>query len=85
MAEEVLVLAESGTELGLVSLEEKNGRGDIRLLAVDATARGRSIGTTLVVVATAFTNRGLQHGQLVTQRRNISACRLYKKCGFNKE
>jgi dTDP-4-amino-4,6-dideoxy-D-galactose acyltransferase len=84
IARQVLVWrAPDGAELGLLTLGEKNGRADIGLLAVDATARGQRVGQQLVAAAQARAAAwGYAELQVVTQGNNIPACRFYEKCGF---
>jgi dTDP-4-amino-4,6-dideoxy-D-galactose acyltransferase len=83
LAWEVLVVAEAGDYLGLITLGASNGRGDIGLLAVTEQARGKGIGKALVAAAE---NRFIQNHdsvvQVVTQKHNLGACHLYETCGF---
>lgn len=86
IAWEVLVVREHGELLGFITLGAKGGRGDIGLLAVAEQARGKGIGTALVTVADRhFTERGYTQAQVVTQRVNAGACRLYESCGYQIE
>ena len=72
--------------LGMVAVGEKNGRGDISLLAVDVPVRRRGFGKMLVKAAQSW---HLLHGhtscQVVTQERNVPARRLYETCGYEIE
>lgn len=86
IAWEVLVVKERDVLLGLVTLGTKGDRGDIGLLAVSEQARGKGIGRTLVLDADrAFAYRGLAVAQVVTQRCNLGACKLYESCGYRIE
>lgn len=86
IAREVLVLRESNRVVGMVTLGEKDGRGDIGLIAVDASSRGKSYGEKLVRSAQRwFIKNGYTVGQVVTQGNNIPPCMLYKKCGYSVE
>jgi dTDP-4-amino-4,6-dideoxy-D-galactose acyltransferase len=86
IADEVLVVEEEGRIRGLITLGTVRDRGDIGLVAVDAASRGRRLGQTLVREAQAwFARRGDAVGQVVTQRGNAAACRLYEKCGYEIE
>lgn len=86
IAKEVLVIEEGGHAVGMVTLTEKEGRGNIGLIAVDASSRGKKYGETLVRAAQKwFVKNGYKIGQVVTQGKNISACNLYIKCGYSVE
>jgi len=86
MASEVLVIREGSSVVGVVTLGEKNGRGDIGLIAVDAGHRGRRYGEKLVRAAQKwFIENGYARGQVVTQGKNLPACRLYAGCGYSVE
>jgi dTDP-4-amino-4,6-dideoxy-D-galactose acyltransferase len=86
IAEEVLVINDNNKLSGMITLGEKNSRGDIGLLAVSAHARGKNIGTTLVHAAQHyFIKHHYQQSQVVTQQNNVPACRLYEKCGYHVE
>lgn len=83
IAKEVLVY---GDTEGFITLGVKGGRLDIGLLAVDAPARGRGIGSKLVSAAFARAGEwGLPEVQVVTQMENVGACRLYTSRGFETE
>ena len=67
----------------MVTLGEKNLRGDIGLIAVHPDHRGKKMGENLVYAAqTWFRSHGYTEGQVVTQGRNNAACNLYTKCGY---
>lgn len=86
IADDVLVIREADQVLGLVTLGGKRGRGDIGLLAVRDTARGKGYGRTLVHSAQRwFGSRGFAASQVVTQGANLAACSLYSSCGFHVE
>jgi dTDP-4-amino-4,6-dideoxy-D-galactose acyltransferase len=86
IAKEVLVIDEGGHAVGMVTLTDKNGRGNIGLIAVDSNSRGKKYGETLVRAAQKwFIKNGYKIGQVVTQGKNISACNLYIKCGYSVE
>lgn len=83
IAREVLVYIENNIEVGLITLGEKNNRGDIGILAVDKSFRGKSIGKYLVFGAIKkFRHWGYKEVQAVTQQYNVIACRFYEKVGF---
>ncbi len=84
IAHEVLVYAEGTKLLGMVTLGEKNGRGDIGLVAVSEDARGKGIGKKLMVAAEAdFRKRGYAAAQVVTQGINQPAIKLYTGSGYH--
>lgn len=86
IADEVLVVREGGTLLGMITLVHVYDRGDIGLVAVDAVAQGRGIGRLLVTEAgRRFGNAGRRAVQVVTQGQNQRACRLYESCGYSIE
>jgi dTDP-4-amino-4,6-dideoxy-D-galactose acyltransferase len=83
IAREVLVIREAGRVAGMVTLGEKNGRGNIGLMAVGAGYRGKKYGEKLVRAAQQwFVKNGYAWGQVVTQGENLPACKLYIKCGY---
>ena len=70
----------------MVTLGNKNGKGDIGLLAVGADYRGRNYGRILVQAAQKwFLTNGYQEGQVITQGDNYPAYHLYEKCGYSVE
>lgn len=86
MADVVFVVRDVGKVVAMITVGEKNGRGDIGLLAVDEKMRGKKIGQKLVRVAREWiVAKGLITGQVVTQGVNIAGCRLYETCGYNLE
>jgi dTDP-4-amino-4,6-dideoxy-D-galactose acyltransferase len=86
IAKDVLVYCENDEELGLITLGTKDKRGDIGLLAVDESARGKSIGKILMHAAfEKFKELGFKKIQVVTQKSNTGACKFYEKLEFEKE
>ncbi|MCK4978743.1 MAG: GNAT family N-acetyltransferase [Candidatus Delongbacteria bacterium] len=84
IAKQVLVIKEYNKIIGMITLGEKNGRGDIGLLAVCKNYRGKGYGEKLVSAAQSwFIQNGYTTGQVVTQDKNISACNFYKKYGYS--
>jgi dTDP-4-amino-4,6-dideoxy-D-galactose acyltransferase len=85
-ADATLVAKYNNKIVGMVTVGRKGSRGDIGLVAVDESVRGKSIGTKLIKYAQNwFFDREIYDVQVVTQGINIPACRLYEKCGFKKE
>jgi len=86
IAWEVLVVKEGNDLLGLITLGVKGERADIGLLAVADYARGKGIGSVLVADADKrFAESGYALAQVVTQRSNLGACKLYESCGYQIE
>lgn len=86
IAQEVLVIKKQNKNVAMITLGEKNNRGDIGLLAVDPQLHGQQFGTKLVQAAQAWAlNKGFKYGQVVTQQTNLPACALYEKCGYSIE
>lgn len=84
IAQEILVYEDQDRILGMVTLGEKNGRGDIGLVAVSGLARGQGIGKKLMAAAEAyFRKKGYQEVQVVTQGINEAAVKLYTGSGFH--
>jgi len=82
-ANKILVTRHKNKIVGMIAISTKNKRGDIRLLAVDSECRGKKLGTKLVHAAlNYFIKKGYPKAQVVTQKSNLPACHLYKKCGF---
>ncbi len=85
-ADKVLVVREKNKFVGMITLSAKNGRGDIRLIAVDAKCREKKLGTNLIHAALKyFISKGYTKAQVVTQKANLPACRFYENCGFLQE
>jgi len=85
MADEVLVIIKNNHVAGMVTLANKNGVGDIGLIAVDEKFRGRKIGQQLVLDSQRwFIQHGCHTACVVTQEDNVPAYRLYEKCGYQK-
>jgi len=86
IAEEVFVIREGERVVGIVTLGNNTGRGDIGLIAVDRNYRGKGYGEKLVRAAQRwFMEHGYKIGQVVTQGINSPACNLYEKCGYSIE
>ena len=83
MADEVFVIRDSDHAAGMVTVKHNQNRGDIGLIAVDSMYRGRGYGTLLVRASQIyFINRGCHTTQVVTQKENLQACRLYESCDY---
>jgi dTDP-4-amino-4,6-dideoxy-D-galactose acyltransferase len=86
LARHVLVIEQDHHLAGMITLGEKNNRGDIGLIATSEAARGRGLGKVLVQAAQAqFIKEGYTQSQVVTQQANVAACHLYERCGYTLE
>ena len=86
IAWEVLVVKDAGDILGVVTLGEKEKRGVVGLLGVAPKFRGKGIGTILISAGErCFAEHGYADVQIVTQRANTAACRLYESCEYQIE
>jgi len=87
IADDILVWKDPEGKIGgMVTVGQKEGRGDIGLIAVAPEFRGHHVGQDLLEAAQlSLVGRGLRLVQVVTQGENISACRLYEKCGYQRE
>jgi dTDP-4-amino-4,6-dideoxy-D-galactose acyltransferase len=86
LADAVLIISETDKIVGMITVGEKNGRGDIGLIGVDPQKRGRQLGLALVKAAQSwFIARRYTIGQVVTQEKAIAARRVYEKCGYKIE
>lgn len=65
------------------SLNQETEIGSIGLIGVAENMRGMQLGFYMIQNSfTYFQQQGMKYVQVVTQARNISAQRLYQKCGF---
>ena len=86
IATDVFCYLMDGVPKGLVTLNHKNGIGDIGLVAVHEDYHYRGIGTTLMQHAIHYPKeKNIQKLSVVTQLANVPACRLYEKNGFTIE
>lgn len=85
IAHEVLVYLIEDNIAGMLTLGEKNGRGDIGLIAVDTIHRGKGIAKALMNSAEKwFSDCGYKYMQVVTQKANNPAMQLYMRHGFDR-
>ncbi|MEI6609645.1 MAG: GNAT family N-acetyltransferase [Deltaproteobacteria bacterium] len=83
IAWEVLVVKDYDDYLGVITLGSKDNQGSIGMAAVAQHARGKGIGKVLLADADILlAERGYSFVQVVTQKRNFGACRLYESCGY---
>jgi dTDP-4-amino-4,6-dideoxy-D-galactose acyltransferase len=83
-ADAVMVAPDAGGAiLGLVTVIVRDGHGEVGLLAVDESCRGKGIGRALMVAAhRRLKHMGARSAELVTQADNAPACALYQRCGY---
>jgi dTDP-4-amino-4,6-dideoxy-D-galactose acyltransferase len=86
IAKEVLLYVYEEEIAGFVTLGEKNGRGDIGIIAVAEQYQGKGIGRKLMQSAEHwFLKNGYTEMQVVTQGSNLEAKQLYTKTAFQIE
>lgn len=87
LAEDVLVIHDDTRShrpiIGVATVGQKNGRGDIGLVAVDGQYRGRGLARALMHATDQwFYQHHYRTAQVVTQGDNTVACHLYAKAGY---
>ncbi|CAM4423599.1 MAG: dTDP-fucosamine acetyltransferase [Legionellaceae bacterium] len=83
IAKKNFVIKIEGYLAGMITLGEKQGNGDIGLLAIHEQYQGKKLGKALVTAAQHYFYSHYQYCQVVTQKINIPACRLYESCDFS--
>jgi dTDP-4-amino-4,6-dideoxy-D-galactose acyltransferase len=82
-ADAVLTVDEGGVPIGMITVQDQDGTGNIGLVAVNPAYQGRGLGTSLVQAALMwFSEQGCARVEVVTQERNRAACQLYERNGF---
>lgn len=80
VADKVLVWKENKKILGFITIQKK---GQIPLLGVKHTARGKGVGKGLILASLqVLQDWGVKDVIIDTQMTNIAALRLYTSCGF---
>ncbi len=89
IADAVLVARDdptTGPLAGMITVKVAEGIGNIGLVAVAASHRGRGIGSQLMDAAHRWMiGRGATSSTVVTQAVNAPACRLYERAGYTVE
>jgi dTDP-4-amino-4,6-dideoxy-D-galactose acyltransferase len=84
VADAVLVAKSNNKIIGMVTVKKENNIGNIGLIAVDKQMQKQNIGSALLQAAhTWFLSHDCTIFQVVTQKDNISGCRLYEKAGYS--
>lgn len=80
----VFVADGAETVAGYITCDIKDAKaGQIGLVGVSEKARGKGVGTRLISQAVGwFGEQGMERICVATQGRNVSAQRLYQRCGF---
>jgi dTDP-4-amino-4,6-dideoxy-D-galactose acyltransferase len=83
IADHTFVYKEDGVELGFVTLKLRDTYGEIGLIAVDESSRGKAIGSKLTsAVINLLYENYITDLRVATQTDNMQACNFYKKAGF---
>jgi dTDP-4-amino-4,6-dideoxy-D-galactose acyltransferase len=83
LADETLVARMGDTFVGLATYRAHGDFGEIGLVGMAPSVRGRGIGSALLAYAhTRMATRGLARSEVVTQTENEGACRLYRRAGY---
>ncbi len=84
-ADRVVVAEINRKSVGFVTchLDRQSSEGQIGLVALAASARGKGLSQTMILHALDwFREQEMRTVSVVTQGRNIAAQRLYQRCGF---
>jgi len=83
IADEVLVHGETGQLQGMVTIRQDGSTAHIGLIAVADAARGKGLGSGLVLAAEAWAlQKGASDMEVATQGANQQAIALYGRCGY---
>ena len=86
IATEVFCYMIDGQPKGLLTLDRRDDRNVIGLVAVDEEYQHRGIGRKLVKHAISYVHKHYgEYLSVATQLDNEPACRLYSQCGFSLE
>jgi dTDP-4-amino-4,6-dideoxy-D-galactose acyltransferase len=86
VAKIVLIIKKNNNIVGMVTIDEKQGHAALSLVGVLPSSQGQGIGKRLVYAAIAWSlKQNYTVCQVVTQKSNFKARRLYEKCGFIEE
>jgi len=86
IADYVFVIKENELIMGMVTLIIKDSIGEIGLIAVSESVQGKGYGKDLInKCINQLISIGICQINVTTQIENLSACRFYKSCGFEKK
>lgn len=72
--------------LGMVTGSVKNGMGKVGLMGVQKKVQGQGIGSLLMkTLHDWLISNGIHIAEVVTQKENIRACKLYERFGYQLE
>jgi dTDP-4-amino-4,6-dideoxy-D-galactose acyltransferase len=84
LADFTFVYRDEERELGFTTVKLNKDFGQIGLIAVDESSRGKSIGKKLIFsVIDLLKNKKIGELQVATQKDNTAACRFYQSLGFS--
>ena len=84
IADVVYVARQHDDIVGMITLNKNGEMGEIGLIAVSPHVRGMGVGKALIQTSLLrFRREGCKFIQVVTQKNNVSAVRLYKHSGFH--
>ena len=84
LADFIFVYKDAEKELGFITVKLSKDFGQIGLIAVDESSRGKSIGKKLIFsVIDLLKNKKVSDLQVATQKDNTAACHFYQNLGFS--
>lgn len=84
IADKVFVYESENVVSALATCVIKGGEGWTGLISVDASCRGKGIGTSLMAaIERYFFENHINRSLVVTQEDNLKACRFYESCGYH--
>ncbi|MCK4598748.1 GNAT family N-acetyltransferase [Candidatus Bipolaricaulota bacterium] len=79
----IFVTKDGNTTAGFISLNEKDGIGNIDFIVIDEAHSGKGLGRELLFHAHGwFASKGYKFVQAITQKENTIACKMYEKYGY---
>ena len=83
LADVVLIARAGAAVAGLVTVSARGPLATIGLISTAAAQRGTGVGMALLAAAQRWADaRGAERIEVVTQRENHAACRLYERAGY---
>jgi len=79
----LFVTKDGNTIKGFISLNEKDGNGNINFIVIDEAYSGKGLGRELLFHAHGwFASKRYKFVQAITQKENSIACKMYEKYGY---